>query len=254
MPADRFTDAVAVVTGASSGIGRAVALAFAAEGARVAVADRDAEGGAETVAQIEAAGGEAVFVACDVSQPDDVAALVDGAVHRWGRLDAVVNNAGVGGVRAPTAAYPDDDWARTLAVNAGGVFYGTKHALRHMAPAGRGAVVNVASVAGIAGFPGSVAYCASKHAAVGVTRAAALEVAKLGVTVNAVCPAFTDTAMVDDLRAHDAKLGPRLESAMPVGRLGTVAEIAAAILFLCGPDARFMTGLALPIDGGLTAG
>jgi len=180
--------------------------------------------------------------------------LVDGAVHRWGRLDAVVNNAGVGGVRAPTAAYPDDDWARTLAVNAGGVFYGTKHALRHMAPAGRGAVVNVASVAGIAGFPGSVAYCASKHAAVGVTRAAALEVAKLGVTVNAVCPAFTDTAMVDDLRAHDAKLGPRLESAMPVGRLGTVAEIAAAILFLCGPDARFMTGLALPIDGGLTAG
>lgn len=254
MPADRFTDAVAVVTGAASGIGRAVALAFAAEGARVVVSDVDEAGGAEAVSRIEDAGGQAVFERCDVSDAEQVAALIDGAVERWGRLDAVVNNAGVGGVRAPTAQYPDDDWARTLAVNAGGVFYGTKHALRHMVPAGRGAVVNVASVAGIAGFPGSVAYCASKHAVVGVTRAAALEVAKAGVTVNAVCPAFTDTPMVDDLREHDAKLGPRLAQAMPVGRLGTVEEIAAAVLYLCGPGARFVTGIALPLDGGLTAG
>ena len=253
MPETRFQDAVAVVTGAASGIGRETALAFAREGARVVVSDVNEDGGAETVRLIYEAGGASAFTRCDVSDPGAVARLVDGAVERWGRIDAMVNNAGVGGLRAPTASYPDDDWSRTLAVNAGGVFYGTKHALRHMVPAGRGAVVNVASVAGIAGFAGSVAYCASKHAAVGITRAAALEVARKGVTVNAVCPVFTDTPMVDDIKKYDPKLGDRLEATIPVGRLGTVAEIAAAILYLCGPDARFLTGLALPLDGGLTA-
>ncbi len=253
MAETQFEDTVAVVTGAAGGIGRETALRFAAEGARVVVADVDEEGGAETVRLVTEAGGVAVFERCDVSASDEVAALVDGAVERWGRLDAVVNNAGVGGLRAPTAAYPEDDWARTLAVNAGGVFHGTKHALRHLVPAGRGSVVNVASVAGLVGFAGSVAYCASKHAVVGVTRAAALEVATAGVTVNAVCPAFTETAMVDRLRRFDQGLGPRLAQAMPVGRMGTVAEIAAAILYLCGPDARFLTGVALPLDGGLTA-
>ena len=242
-----------MVTGAAGGIGRATARAFAAEGARVVVSDVDPGGGAETVRLINEAGGDAAFVACDVSDPEAVRQLIDGAAERWGRLDAVVNNAGVGGVRAPTAAYPEADWSRTLAVNAGGVFYGTKHALRHLVPAGRGSVVNVASVAGLAGFPGSVAYCASKHAVVGVTRAAALEVARSGVTVNAVCPAFTETAMVDAIRQFDPDLGGKLARSMPVGRLGTVEEIAAAILFLCGPEARFLTGVALPLDGGLTA-
>ena len=253
MPDHRFQDAVCVVTGAASGIGRETARQFAAEGARVVVSDVNADGGAETVRTVEEAGGEAVFVRCDVSKADEVAALVDGAVERWGRVDVVVNNAGVGGVRAKTAEYPDHDWDKTMAVNAGGVYYGTKHALRHMVPAGRGAVVNVASVAGLAGFAGSTAYCASKHAVVGITRATALEVARTGVTVNAVCPVFTETPMVEDIRTYDPKLGDSLERRIPVGRLGTVEEIAAAILYLSGPDARFVTGLALPIDGGITA-
>ena len=251
---DRFHEYAVVVTGAAGGIGRATALAFAREGARLTVADIDEQGGAETVRLLEAEGAEAAFVRTDVSDSEQVSALIDGAAERWGRLDVVVNNAGVGGLRAPVSEYPEKDWARTLAVNAGGVFYGTKHALRHMTPAGRGAVVNVASVAGLAGFPGSVAYCASKHAAIGIMKTAALEVAKAGVTVNAVCPAFTETDMVDQIRHHDPKLGGRLATSMPAGRLGTVEEIAAAILYLASPEARFTTGLALPIDGGLTAG
>lgn len=250
----RFTDHVAIVTGAASGIGRATAEAFAAEGARVLVSDINDEGGAETVARIESAGGEAVYRRADVSEGAHVAALVDAAVARWGRLDAMVNNAGVGGVRASVQDYPERDWQRTMAINAGGVFSGTQHALRVMVPAGRGAVVNVASVAGLKGFPFSSAYAASKHAVIGLTRSAALEVARKGVTVNALCPVFLDTPMVTRDLARAGMPVERLEAGIPLGRLGTVAEAAEAILYLCSEAGRFHTGLALPLDGGMTAG
>lgn len=249
----KFSDSVAVVTGAASGIGRETALAFARQGARVMVADVDEPGSHQTVALITAEGGEAQAIATDVSNSSQVKSLVDKTVESWGRLDFMINNAGVGGVRASTADYPDEDWARTFAVNADGVFFGTKHALCHMVPAKSGSIVNVSSVAGIAGFPNSIAYCASKHAVVGITRAAALEVARDGVTVNAICPVFTATPMVDQLQAMEPRLVGKLESRIPVGRLGTVQEIAAAILYLCAPEARFVTGVILPLDGGLTA-
>ncbi len=166
----------------------------------------------------------------------------------------MVNNAGVGGVRAATADYPERDWTRTMAINAGGVFYGTKHALRVMVAAGRGSVVNVASVAGLKGFPFSPAYAASKHAVIGLTRSAALEVARTGVTVNALCPVFLDTPMVTRDLASAGMPPEKLAAAIPVGRLGTVAEAAEAILYLCSEAGRFHTGLALPLDGGMTAG
>jgi len=258
---------VVLITGAGGGIGRAHALACAREGARVVVNDlggaRDGSGddqsaASRVVAEIEALGGQAVASFDSVTDPAGCVRMVALATERWGRLDAVVNNAGVGGVRAPTAAYPDDDWARTLAVNAGGVFYGTKHALRHMAPAGRGAVVNVASVAGVTGAPYVSAYVAAKHGLMGLTRALALEVAKKGVTVNAVCPGYVDTDLiatsVEALHAATGQAPDDLRDALvrhnPVGRMLTPDEVASSVAWLCHPDQAMVTGHALVLSGG----
>jgi NAD(P)-dependent dehydrogenase (short-subunit alcohol dehydrogenase family) len=215
MPHD-FTGQVALVTGGGSGIGRAAALALAAGGARLVAADVDEAGAAETVRLVEAGGGEAAAVRVDVTRPADCAAAVDLAVARFGGLDLAVNAAGVGGVEARTADYPEDDWHRTLAVNLTGVW----NAMRAELPAilartaGRaaageaaagGAVVNVASVAGLVGFPAHAAYAASKHGVVGLTRTAALEYARRGVRVNALCPGFTRTPMVDRITGATAR-------------------------------------------------
>lgn len=251
---DDFAGRVALVTGGASGIGREAAIALARRGARVMVADWNEEGAAETAAAIVQAGGEAGSLRADVSQADDTRAMVDAAVARFGRLDVAVNSAGVGGVRARTAEYPKDAWDAVLAVNLTGVYLSMKHQIPAMLAWGGGSIVNVSSVAGVLGFPHYAAYSASKHGVIGLTRTAALEYGRAGIRVNAVCPAFTRTPMVDALTAGSAEFEQKLEAAIPIGRLGTVAEIAEAIVYLCSGAAGFTNGHALVLDGGLSIG
>ena len=242
---------VALVTGAASGIGRATALTLGATHA-VVVADADETGGLETVRLLEEAGATARFAACDVSDEDAVAAAVHTATETFGRLDVLVNNAGVGGPTAPVHAITDDDWRRVFRVNVHGAFYGIRHALPHMLAAERGVIVTVASVAGLRGFPGHAAYAASKHAVIGLTRSVAIEAAP-HVRVNAVCPGFTDTPMLrgafDDARSTPDDLARRV----PARRFAEPREVAEAIAYLCSDAAAYVTGQTLVVDGGLTA-
>lgn len=249
-----FAGKVALVTGGGSGIGREAALLLARRGARVMAADWNEASAAETAAEIVAAGSEAGSVRADVSQADDTREMVDAAVARFGRLDVAVNSAGVGGVRARTAEYPQDVWEQVLAVNLTGVWLSMKHQIPAMLAGGGGSIVNVSSAAGVLGFPHYSAYSASKHGVIGLTRTAALEYARMGLRVNAVCPAFTRTAMVDALTGGSAEHEQKLADALPVGRLGTVAEIAEAIAYLCSGAAAFTNGHALVVDGGLSIG
>jgi NAD(P)-dependent dehydrogenase (short-subunit alcohol dehydrogenase family) len=249
-----FAGKVALVTGGGSGIGRETALVFARRGARVMVADRDEEAAAQTSAEVGAAGGEAASMRVDVSVADDVRAMVDATVGRFGRLDFAVNSAGVGGVRARVADYPQDVWEMVIAVNLTGVWLCMKHQIPAMLAGGGGSIVNVSSVAGVLGFPHYSAYSASKHGVIGLTRTAALEHARTGIRVNAVCPAFTRTPMVDALVGGSAELEQKLAEGMPGGRLGTPAEVAESIAYLCSPAAGFTNGHALVLDGGLSIG
>ena len=244
----------ALVTGAARGIGRATALALAQTDRAVVVADLDETGGLETVRLIEDAGATARFVACDVALEADVEAAVHTATEAFGRLDVLVNNAGVEGPVLPVHAISPDDWRRVFEVNVHGAFYGIRHALPLMSAAGGGVIVNVASVAGLNAFPMHAAYSASKHAVVGLTRTAALEAARVGVRVNAVCPGFTDTPMV---AGGAEQMGQSLEDLarrVPARRLATPHEIAAAVVYLCSGAAAYVTGQTLVIDGGLDAG
>ncbi|GLC23491.1 SDR family NAD(P)-dependent oxidoreductase [Roseisolibacter agri] len=250
---------VAVVTGGASGIGRASVHALAQAGAQVVVADVD-EARARSVAdEVHAAGGTALAVVADVTDDAAVKAMVATAVSTLGGVDLAVNAAGVGGVEAPTHAYAEAAWLRTVDVNLTGVW----RCMRHQIPAllARGAqtgrttaIVNVASVAGLAGFPAHAAYAASKHGVVGLTKTAALEYARRGLRVNAICPGFTDTPMVAQITGADPEREAQLARRLPIGRLGTPAEIAAGVLYLCSDAAAFMIGHALVLDGGIVAG
>ncbi|HEY0015198.1 MAG TPA: glucose 1-dehydrogenase [Longimicrobium sp.] len=249
-----FAGRVAVVTGGGSGIGREAAFVLARRGARVMVTDRDETSAAETAAEIVAAGGEAASMRVDVSVAEEPRAMVEATVARFGRLDFAVNSAGVGGVRARTADYPRDTWETVLAVNLTGVWLCMKHQIPAMLAGGGGSIVNVASVAGVLGFPHYAAYSASKHGVIGLTRSAALEYARKGLRVNAVCPAFTRTPMVDALVGGSAEMEQKLVEGMPGGRLGTPAEIAESIAYLCSDAAAFTNGHSLVLDGGLSIG
>lgn len=250
----QFLDKVVLVTGGGSGIGRATALAFAQAGAQVVVSDVSVGGGEETVRLIQEADGKASFLKADVSVVAEVQALIEKIVADFGRLDIAFNNAGIPGDLGKTADCSIENWERVVAVDLNGVFYCAKFELQQMLKQGEGIIVNMASVAGLVGTPfGAPAYVASKHGVVGLTRSMALEYARSNIRVNAVCPAFTDTPILDPLRAYDPAMVDRFADRQPLGRLGKPEEVAAVVLWLCSPAASFITGAAIPIDGGTTA-
>ena len=245
---------VALVTGAGSGIGREAAIVMARQGARVLCVDvTGAEATAKAVAQ---AGGEARTAIADVTIETEVAAAVQAAVTAWGKLDCAFNNAGISPASVGSAGYlvadiPFADWNRLLAVNLTGVWCCMKYELAAMRLAGKGAIVNTASIAGLTGLPGAGAYVASKHGVVGLTKAAALDYAASGIRVNAVCPGFIDTPMATELRR---RRGDEVSARIPAGRFGTATEIAEIAAWLCSDMAAYVTGSTITADGGFTAG
>jgi NAD(P)-dependent dehydrogenase (short-subunit alcohol dehydrogenase family) len=250
-----FKDKVALVTGSGSGIGRATALRFASEGANVVVSDVNEAGGNETVAQIEAAGGSAIFIKCNVSVYEEVENLIQKAVERFGKLDIAINNAGIGGELHRTDKYPLKVWDSVMAVNATGVFYCMQLEIVQMLKQGHGAIVNTASIAGLRGLPNNLAYVASKHAVVGMTKTAAMEYARQNIRINALCPVFTVTPLFNPefMDAHSAGLSDKLKAAIPMKRFADTKEMADVTLWLCSDRSSFVTGQSIRVDGGLTA-
>ncbi len=243
-------DKVALVTGAASGIGRAIALHYAAEGAKVVVSDVDEAQGAETVAQISARHGQAMFVPADTSRPADHEALVRAALASYGALHIAANNAGISGPAAPVGEFPVDGWERVIAVNLSGVFYGMRQQIPAMLEAGGGAIVNMASILGQVGFRNSSGYVAAKHGVVGLTQTAALEYGAQNIRVNAVGPGFIHTPLLADI---PPKVIDALAARHALGRLGEAGEVAALVSWLSSDQASFVTGAYYAIDGGYLA-
>jgi len=253
-----FKGKVALITGAGNGIGRATAVGFARDGARVVVVDRDTAGGEGTAGIIRQQGGDALFVAADVTKSADVQAYVKAALDAYGTIDCFHNNAGIEGNIAPTAEYDEAMFDAVMSVNVKGVFLGLRHVLPVMLKQQRGAIVNTASVAGVVASPGMSAYVASKHAVIGLTKTAAGEVARAGVRVNAVCPGPIDTRMIHSVESmlnpsDPGSVADRYQSNIPIGRYGTAEEIANLVLFLCSDLASNITGAQYVADGGRTA-
>lgn len=245
---------VALVTGGSSGIGRATALAFAREGAKVVVADVGVAGGEETVRLVTSVGGKAIFVKADVSKPVEVEALIKKAVDTYGRLDCAFNNAGVEGeMRKRTAESTEENWDRVIAINLTGVWLCMKYEIPQMLKQGGGAIVNTASVAGLVGGVGASAYVASKHGVNGLTKTAALEYAKQNIRVNSVCLGGIRTPMLERIVGSNPRRSESIAAMEPVGRLGKPEEIAEAVVWLCSNAASFVTGLPMAVDGAVTA-
>ncbi len=246
-----LNDKVALVTGGAMGIGKTTAQIFAREGARIVVVDIEAGGGEETVRLIKEAGGDALFVKCDVTKAMEVKAAIKKTVDTYGRLDCAFNNAGIG-IPGTTVECSEEDWDRVLGVNLKGVWLCMKYELSQMLIQGGGVIVNTSSAGGLIGTPGIAAYTASKHGVVGLTRTAALEHVTAGIRVNAVCPGSVPTPMLDPVVNHP-EMKAMLESKHPMGRFGTTEEIAEAVVWLCSDRASYVTGVAFPVDGGVTA-
>jgi NAD(P)-dependent dehydrogenase (short-subunit alcohol dehydrogenase family) len=252
-PSYDFAGQVALVTGGSSGMGLATAQAFAEAGAAVVLADVNEAALGAAADALTAAGHQALGVVCDVSAEDQVDAMVNQAVDRFGRLDMAFNNAGIQAPPTDAADEPAETFDRVNAINLRGVWSCMKHELRQMRTQGSGAIVNCSSLGGLVGLPGRAAYHASKHGVIGLTRSAALEYAPRGIRINAVCPGTIETPMVTDMIAKGELSVPDAVANQPIGRLGRAEEIAAAVLWLSSPGASLIVGVALPVDGGYTA-
>lgn len=248
-----FDGKVALVTGGGIGIGLATAHAFAREGAKVVIGNRDMERGEAVVKAIQSDGGEASFLRTDVSSEEDVQALVEHAVSTYGKLDVAFNNAGVEGLIAPLAGQTDENYNYVMNINVKGVWLSMKYQIPQMLKTGGGAIVNNSSVAGLIGFPGAGIYCASKHAVMGLTKSAALEYSADGVRVNAVNPAVIDTSMADRLADGIGAAKEDLSAMHPIGRIGMPDEVANTVLWLCSDKSSFVTGISLCVDGGYTS-
>ncbi len=246
-----FKDKIVLITGSGSGIGRNTALAFAKAGAKVVVSDINVKGGEETVKQIRAEGGEATFIKNNVVHYEEVQYLIKQIIEQYGRLDIAVNNAGVAPKSpAKTAESTLDDWEQVIAVNQTGVFYCMKEELKQMMQQGGGNIVNISSVAGLKALPENLSYVASKHAVIGMTKTAALEYARHGIRLNAVCPVFTVSPMFDPEQLGD--YAEKLKRLIPMKRFGHTQEIADVILWLASEQSSFVTGQAIAVDGGMT--
>lgn len=248
-----FDGKVALVTGGGVGIGRATALAFAREGAKVVIGNRNVERGEEVVNAIRDDGGEASYLRTDVLSENDVRGLVAHTMSTFGRLDVAFNNAGVEGLIAPLADQTDENYQYVMDINVKGVWLSMKYQIPEMLKTGGGAIVNNSSVAGLIGFPGAGIYCASKHAVMGLTKTAALEYSSQGIRINTVNPAVIDTAMADRLADSLGRAKEDLNALHPIGRIGEVDEVASAVLWLCSDKASFVTGTSLCVDGAMTA-
>jgi len=248
-----FDGKVALVTGGGSGIGRATALGFAREGAKVVIGNRNVQRGEETVSMIHDAGGTASFRRTDVVVAADVKALVDHAVTTYGRFDIAFNNAGIEGDPRPLAEQTEANFDAVMDINVKGVWLSMKYEIPRMLEQGGGAIVNCSSVAGVIGFPGIGIYAASKHAVIGLTKVAALEYSAQGIRINAVNPAVIDTEMVDRLADGMNMKKDDLTTFHPIGRIGRVEEVAEAVLWMCSDKASFVTGHSMIVDGGFTA-
>jgi NAD(P)-dependent dehydrogenase (short-subunit alcohol dehydrogenase family) len=240
---------VALVTGAGSGIGRAAALVFAKEGAKVIVSDMMVESGEETVKMIKEAGGEATFIKADVSQESDVQMMISKSVETYGRLDCAVNNAGIDGDTALTADCTRENWDRVIGINLTGVFLGLKYQIPQMQKQGGGAIVNIASTMGVVAHQNVPAYVASKHGVVGLTKSTALGYVKEKIRVNAVCPGNTRTAILDHVMNRMPEIYEALMAATPIDRLAEPEEIANAVVWLCSDSASYVSGHAMVVDG-----